>query len=59
VGGGATTGITVSAGVASYPAEASSKEELLDKVDQLLYVSKKSGRNRVSAAPDKRQLAVS
>jgi len=68
VGGGATTGITVSAGVASYPAGASSKEELLDKVDQLLYVSKKNGRNRVSAAPpvcvkrtgrDKRQLAVS
>ncbi len=58
VGGGATTGLTVSAGVASYPQGAGSKEELLSRADQLLYTSKKSGRNRVSTAPAKRRLAV-
>jgi diguanylate cyclase (GGDEF)-like protein len=59
VGGGAVAGITVSAGVACYPSGAHSKEELLSRVDQLLYTSKKSGRNRVSVAPVKRRLAVS
>ncbi len=59
VGGGAGTRITVSAGVASYPLGASSREELLDKVDQLLYVSKNAGRNRVSIAHNRQRLAVS
>lgn len=59
VGGGATTEITVSAGVACYPNGAASKEELLDKVDQLLYASKRKGRNRVSVAPPRRRLAAS
>ena len=58
-GGGATTEITVSAGVCCYPKGAASKQELLDRVDQLLYVSKKSGRDRVSVAPAKKRLAVS
>lgn len=59
VDGGATTEITVSAGVACYPNGAVSKEELLDKVDQLLYASKRKGRNRVSVAPPRRRLAAS
>ncbi len=59
VGGGASSGITVSAGVASYPLGASSREELLDRVDQLLYVSKNAGRNRVSIAHNRQRLAVS
>ncbi|MFA5801693.1 MAG: GGDEF domain-containing protein [Thermoleophilia bacterium] len=59
VGGGATTEITVSAGVCCYPKGAGSKQELLDRVDQLLYLSKKSGRNKVSVAPEKQRLAVS
>lgn len=59
VGGGASTGITVSAGVSSYPRGAASKEELLGRADQLLYSSKKRGRNRVSVAPGTgRRLAV-
>lgn len=58
VGGGTTTGITVSAGVASYPRGASSREELVECVDRLLYVSKRSGRNRVSVGPAKNRLAV-
>jgi diguanylate cyclase (GGDEF)-like protein len=59
VGGGAMSEITVSAGVACYPNGATSKEELLDKVDQLLYASKRKGRNRVSVAPERRRLAAS
>lgn len=58
IAGTATTGITVSAGVACYPANARSKEELIDKVDQLLYSSKSRGRNRVSMVPENQQLAV-
>jgi diguanylate cyclase (GGDEF)-like protein len=38
---------TVSAGVAGFPADASSKEELLHKADISLYAAKRSGRNRV------------
>ena len=57
--GGATTEITVSAGVACYPNGAASREELLDKVDQLLYASKRKGRNRVSVAPPRRRLVAS
>lgn len=59
VGGGSKAEITVSAGVACYPTGATSKEELLDKVDQLLYASKRKGRNRVSVAPQRRRLAAS
>ena len=59
VGDGATSEMTVSAGVACYPNGAASREELLDKVDQLLYVSKRKGRNRVSVAPPRRRLAAS
>ncbi|MFH1855674.1 MAG: diguanylate cyclase [Candidatus Omnitrophota bacterium] len=37
--------ITISLGVVSYPATASSKEELLKKVDAALYQAKKDGKN--------------
>jgi diguanylate cyclase (GGDEF)-like protein len=55
--GGTTTGVTVSVGLASYPTVAASKEELVDLVDQLLYASKRRGRNQISTAANKR-LAV-
>lgn len=56
---GATASVTVSAGVASYPRGAQSKEELLERADQLLYSSKKNGRNRIAVAPlTGRRLAV-
>lgn len=58
VASGSSTGITVSAGVASYPDGAGSKEELLDRVDQLLYSSKRRGRNQVSVATARQRLAV-
>ena len=40
--------ITVSIGVAAYPEDAGSVSELVHAADQALYVSKNSGRNRVS-----------
>lgn len=56
--GGASTRITISGGVASYPQNAASREQLLDQVDQLLYMSKRSGRDRVSVAAARQRLAV-
>ncbi|MHB8923085.1 MAG: GGDEF domain-containing protein, partial [Thermoleophilia bacterium] len=58
VGGDTTTSITISAGVASYPQAAANREELIDRVDQLLYAAKRAGRNRINVAPHGRQLAV-
>ncbi len=39
---------TVSVGIACFPEDVSRAEEVLDKADQALYKSKRSGRNRVS-----------
>jgi diguanylate cyclase (GGDEF)-like protein len=39
--------VTVSIGVASYPANARTKAELIDRADQALYLAKSEGRNRV------------
>jgi diguanylate cyclase (GGDEF)-like protein len=39
--------LTVSIGVASYPANARTKAELIDRADQALYLAKSEGRNRV------------
>ncbi|RKX71605.1 hypothetical protein DRP53_00960 [candidate division WOR-3 bacterium] len=39
--------ITLSAGVAAYPDDATSGEELIKMADQALYLAKKQGRNRV------------
>jgi len=44
------TGVTVSAGVASYSDEITKSEELLKKTDFLLYKAKKEGRNKVCVA---------
>lgn len=38
--------ITVSMGVASYPAHGQTINELIEKVDQALYIAKENGRNR-------------
>ena len=45
-------GITASFGVASYPDDASSREELIRMADRALYRAKRAGRNRVYAASD-------
>jgi diguanylate cyclase (GGDEF)-like protein len=42
--------IAVSAGVATYPEDATSLHALLDRADNALYAAKRSGRNRVIAA---------
>ncbi len=39
--------VTISIGVASYPANARTKAELIDRADQALYLAKSEGRNRV------------
>jgi diguanylate cyclase (GGDEF)-like protein len=43
---GRTFNITVSVGIATSPADAKGKEDLIDKADQALYSAKHSGRNR-------------
>lgn len=45
---GAVLSVTVSIGVASFPAMASSSTELFENADKALYTSKREGRNRVS-----------
>ena len=38
--------VTLSLGIASYPEDAKTREELIDRADQALYRAKQSGRNR-------------
>ena len=47
----ATAGFTVSAGVASFPADGDSGDDLLDLADQRLFQAKEAGRNRVVGPP--------
>ncbi|MCL4425274.1 MAG: sensor domain-containing diguanylate cyclase [Firmicutes bacterium] len=42
--------LTISLGVAAYPDDAQTREELVEKADQALYQAKTKGRNRVSLA---------
>ncbi len=41
--------VTVSIGVATFPDDASDREELIDNADKALYLAKRTGRNRVCA----------
>lgn len=43
---------TISLGLTQWPADAEPKEELIELTDQALYVSKRSGRDRVTAHQD-------
>lgn len=44
--------VTVSIGLASYPADAQSKEELIQAADRAMYLAKALGRNQVLVAAD-------
>ena len=44
--------LTLSVGVAAYPHDAKTKDELISKADQSLYHAKKNGRNQVCAWKD-------
>jgi diguanylate cyclase (GGDEF)-like protein len=44
--------LTISIGVASYPQDATAKDELLDKADWAMYAAKRAGRNRALAFCD-------
>lgn len=44
------TAVTVSVGVASFPKDAQTKEDLIAKADQAMYQAKQNGRNRVVEA---------
>lgn len=44
--------LTVSLGVAAYPEDADSMEEVVDVADRALYLAKEEGRNRVRSARD-------
>lgn len=46
-----STGITVSAGVAGFPADAKTRDELIRRADEALYEAKKKGRDRVCLSP--------
>lgn len=44
--------LTVSIGIASFPDDAGTRDELLDKADWAMYAAKRAGRNRVLAFSD-------
>jgi diguanylate cyclase (GGDEF)-like protein len=51
IGRGQTLNVTASFGVASFPEDATSPQQLLRQVDQRLYAAKHGGRNRVEGKP--------
>ncbi|MBZ5551082.1 MAG: GGDEF domain-containing protein [Acidobacteriia bacterium] len=40
--------LSISAGIATYPRDATSKEQLIENADRALYVAKRTGRNRIA-----------
>jgi len=56
--GGRTLGLTTSGGLAIYPADSVSEDELLIRADQALYLSKHRGKNRISLHPQEKRRSV-
>jgi len=50
--------ITISIGIASYPADTKEKQELVDKADKALYFAKESGRNQTQTYEGLKNLKV-
>ena len=50
------TQITITAGIAAYPIDGNSENEILRKADQALYRAKKTGRNKVCIAQEEKML---
>lgn len=46
------SGISFSVGIATYPEDAETAENLIDKADQALYTAKRMGKNRLATAKD-------
>ncbi len=55
-GGGAIQGIPISAGVASFPVDGRTENELWRKADQALYRAKTGGRNQIRLAYEERMV---
>jgi diguanylate cyclase (GGDEF)-like protein len=53
-----TVALTVSGGLAVYPSDSLSEEELLVRADQALYLSKHQGKNRVTVHPAEKRRSV-
>ena len=51
--------VTISCGVATYPADATDAKGLIQAADEGLYASKRAGRNRVTSASEARALIAS
>ncbi len=50
------TQLTISCGIASYPVDGNTANEILRKADQALYKAKKTGRNRIKLAYEERMV---
>ncbi len=44
---GGRHGVTISIGIATFPEDAETREELIDRADKALYLAKRTGRNRI------------
>ena len=59
IGGGTSIPITVSIGVAAFPAQAATAEALVAAADQALYAAKENGRNRACCYQESSAIALS
>jgi diguanylate cyclase (GGDEF)-like protein len=51
--------VTISCGVADYPAHGVTRDEIVAAADAALYLAKQAGRNRVASASMKKEFSVS
>jgi PleD family two-component response regulator len=51
--------VTISCGVADYPAHGVTRDEVVAAADAALYLAKQAGRNRVASASMKKEFSAS